>query len=130
MCILQPVGKDNWETIDDLKPMEAILLNHSQDHFARAHGTEFTIKPLKSQLQYNGSTSFGDKVTQGSILMDMELPLLMQLLLKHQKSKLLPGEDPTQPLEFEKSNASLLEMEGAHCHICIGETPQNLQITS
>jgi len=33
---------------------------------------------------------------------DIKLPPMTCLLLEHQSSKLLPGEDPTQPLEFDK----------------------------
>jgi len=79
-----------------------MLLNHSQDHFARAHGTEFTIEPLKSKLQYDGLTDFGKQITKGCIPEDIVLPKITRLLLEHQSSKLRPGEDPTQPLEFEK----------------------------
>ncbi len=100
--ILKQTGINTWETVDDHKEMEALLLNHSQDHFARAHGTDFTIEPLKSKLQYDGLTDFGEQITKGCIPEDIVLPKMTRLLLEHQSSKLRPGEDPTQPLEFEK----------------------------
>jgi len=82
--------------------MEVILLTHSQDHFSRAHGTDFTVKPLLSQLQYDGLSKFGEQVTWGGIPTEMNLNPMTKLLLEHQESKLLPGEEPTQPLEFDK----------------------------
>jgi len=36
--ILKPAGNDKWEKVDNPTEMEGLLLNHSQDHFARAHG--------------------------------------------------------------------------------------------
>jgi len=76
------------ETVNNHKEMEAMLLSHSQDHFARAHGTDFTIEPLKSKLQYNGLTAFGKQITKGCLPEDIELPPMTHLLLGHQTCKL------------------------------------------
>jgi len=45
--------------------LEAILLVHSQTHFAQVEGSPFTIKLLSHLLQYDGLTKFGNLVTDG-----------------------------------------------------------------
>jgi len=45
--------------------LENTLLEYSQTHFARAEGSPFMQEPLKHLLQYDGLTSFGNRVTNG-----------------------------------------------------------------
>jgi len=45
--------------------METTLLEYSRTHFASAEGSPFTQEPLARLLQYDGLTSFGDRVTNG-----------------------------------------------------------------
>jgi len=48
--------------------MESTLLEYSRTHFARAEGSPFTQEPLGHLLQYDGLTSFGNRVTDGRLL--------------------------------------------------------------
>jgi len=45
--------------------LENTLLEYSQTHFARVEGSPFMQEPLGCLLQYDGLTSFGDRVTSG-----------------------------------------------------------------
>ena len=81
--------------------MENKLLAHSQQHFSQAHGTPYTVAPLKDLLQYNGLTEFSDQVFNGTIPEDLDVPKTTRLLLEHQKSAILPNKDTSHPLNFE-----------------------------
>jgi len=52
----------------DKKEMEAMLLEHSQTHFAKVEGSTFTQEPLSPLLQYNGLTKYGDIIFKGQPL--------------------------------------------------------------
>ena len=45
--------------------LENTLLEYSRTHFARTEGSPFTQEPLERLLQYDGLTSFSDRVTNG-----------------------------------------------------------------
>jgi len=45
--------------------LEETLLEHSRVHFAKAEGSRFTTEPLNRLLEYDGLTSFGDRLTNG-----------------------------------------------------------------
>jgi len=95
-------GGTTWQTITDIPTMENHLLQHSQTHFSKAHGAPFTQEPLKSLLQYDGLTPFGDDVFHGRpIPPDLNLPPMTQLLLEHQKGQLQPNETPKHELQFD-----------------------------
>jgi len=97
--VLQPTGtmeRDMWPN-----QMSKLLLQHSQEHFSKAHSMPFTLEPLFGHLQYNRLTPFGDQIHAGKILDNVNISPMMPLLLEHQKSKLDPGEDLTMPLDFK-----------------------------
>ncbi len=54
-----------WQTVTDIKTMEAQLLQHGQQHFQKAEGTPFTQDPLKSLLGNHSLTLFGDNIYHG-----------------------------------------------------------------
>ncbi len=91
-----------WTTIDEKENMEQKLLAHSQNHFSQAHGTPYTTEPLNELLGYDGLTEFGDKVFQGNIPNDLNIPPAAQLLLQHQQSLIEPDEKTDIPLTFDK----------------------------
>jgi len=55
----------------DRNELEDTLLEYSRTHFARAEGSPFTQEPLGRLLQYDGLTSFGERVTRGRPLGDI-----------------------------------------------------------
>jgi len=93
--------RDTWMAIMDARDMETKLLEHSKTHFSQAHRTAYMTMPLKELLQYNGLMEFGDKVFNGDIPQDLNLPPATWLLLEHQKSLLQPNEDTSHPLTFK-----------------------------
>jgi len=96
-----PDNGQMWESITNQCSMEAKLLQHSQTHFSQAHGMAYTQPPLQDLLQYDGLTEFGNQLFQGKIPQDLDVSPMTRLLLKHQKSLLLPNEDISNPLTFE-----------------------------
>jgi len=51
---------DKWEMIHNTTQMEQHLLQQSNKHFSQAHITPFTIKPLKTLLNNDGLSEFGE----------------------------------------------------------------------
>jgi len=63
------------------------LLEYYQHHFSKSHGTPFMIPPLSMLLNYDGLTSFGTAVLNGTADLDtLNIDHSTQLSLKHQKS--------------------------------------------
>jgi len=88
--------------IQDTTTMEQHLLQHSQEHFRRAHGTPYTVPPLSDLLAFDGMTPFGDAVLRGDPI-PPELPIdaATHLLLQHQRTMLRPTETPDHPFDFD-----------------------------
>jgi len=58
----------------DPDDMDDTLLDYSQEHFAKAQGSPFTMDPLQCLLNYDGLTPFGNQVLQGRTHID-DLPI-------------------------------------------------------
>jgi len=61
---------------------------------------EFTKVPQSTKLHYDGLKTFGDKDNNRTIPDDVTLPPMTKLLLEHQRSKLQPNKDTSQPLDI------------------------------
>jgi len=111
-CFLKPKSSGGiayltTQTVNDLQPkiildkeeLDKTLLSYSQQHFAHAQGSPFTIKPLSRLLQYVGLTQFGDRIYQGrSNFNHLEFDEPTRTLLKHLKNKTTPEVARTTPL--------------------------------
>jgi len=93
---------DTWQPSTDQGTMEAKLIKHSRQHFSQAHGTPYTMSPLRDLLQYDGLTEFGDQVFNGNLPQDLEIDPTTCLLLEHQQSLLKPDEETNIALTFEE----------------------------
>jgi len=89
-------------TINDADGIEKHLLEFCQKHFAKAHGSPFTIQPLSTLLNYDSVTPFAKQVIRGQADID-SLPLdhATKQFLKHQRRppRFLAK---TQKLDFDK----------------------------
>jgi len=103
VLVLNSDDPEQWETIHDTKQMEQHLLQQSRKHFSQAHGTPFTVKPLKTLLAKDGMSEFGESIYRGEpIPPEHQILEHTRLLLQHQKSLLPPHTTHTEkPLEFE-----------------------------
>jgi len=80
--------------------MEDTLLEFSHAHFAKAEGTPFTTKPLGHLLEYDGLTTYGNKISQGrSHIKHHHFDKPTQAILKNLKQKVLPGREITHTLD-------------------------------
>jgi len=89
-------------TILDCEEMETTLLDYSRAHFATAQGSPFTVAPLANLLNYDGLTSFGDKILHGRAhLQHLPFDDATRALLAHLKDK---SDDETRqhPLVYEE----------------------------
>ena len=103
MIVPNSADPEQWEMIHNTKQMEQHLLQQSRKHFSQAHGTPFTVEPLKTLLEKDGLSEFGESIYHGEPI-PQEHPILehTRLLLQHQKSLLPPHMTHTEkPLEFE-----------------------------
>jgi len=86
--LLVPVADqpDTWLTVTNSQEIDYHLLEHSQSHFGKAHGTPYTVSPLAKLLGYNGLTNFGKQVLHGTApLNDLPINHHTKLLLTHQQ---------------------------------------------
>jgi len=95
-------GSGEKTTIMDRDDMDVTLLDYSQQHFATAQGTPFTVEPLQHLLHYDRLTPFGMRILLGKAHLD-KLPLdkPMKALLTHLQSK-YPDDDRLHPLIYEE----------------------------
>jgi len=103
VLVLNSTDPKQWETIHDMKQKEQHLLQQSRKHFSQAHGTPFTVEPLKTLLAKDGLSEFGERIYCGEPI-PQEHPISehTRLLLQHQKSLLpLHMTHTEKPLEFE-----------------------------
>jgi len=82
--------------------LEDTLLEYSSAHFARADGSPFTKDPLDRLLQYDGLTSFGDRVMDGRELgtlhhFDEPTTAILQNLRRK-----IPHDQPTATLDYDQ----------------------------
>jgi len=85
--------------------LEEKLLEHSRKHFSQVEGSPFTVEPLSRLLQYDGLTSFGNRVTDGRPLRgihDLDEPTMA--ILSNLKRK-IPQDQASHTLNY----ATLLE---------------------
>jgi len=96
------VTTNETTTILDREEMEKTLLDYSRTHFAAAQGSPFTVAPLSNLVQYDGLTSFGDKILQGRVHLEA-LPFddPTRELLAHLKDK-STDENRRHPLIYEE----------------------------
>jgi len=72
--------------------MEQHLLQQSSKHFSQAQGMPFTIDPLKTLLQNDGLSEFGESIFHGEpIPQDLPISEHTRLLLQNQCSLLPPA---------------------------------------
>jgi len=78
--------------------LENTLLEYSRTHFARAEGSPFTQEPLGRLLQYDGLTSFGDRITRGQsvcVLHHFDEPTTAILNNLQRKTPMIPSDRST-----------------------------------
>jgi len=94
---------NTWTMVQDMVTMETHLIQHSKEHFWQAHSTLFTQQPLTTLLGFDGIMPFGEQVlARNPISPDLEISPVTRLLLKHQRSLMLPHKRADHPLEFDK----------------------------
>ncbi len=81
--------------------MEETLLEYSRLHFAKAEGSPFTNEPLNRLLQYDGLTSFGNRITQGRPLgATYQFDEPTTAILQNLKQKITP-DHPQLNMDYE-----------------------------
>jgi len=94
--------KGTQQPVLERDEMESTLLEYSCTHFARAEGSPFTQEPLGRLLQYDGLTSFGNRVTDGRLLStthQFDKPTKAILENLHRKT---PDDTQSTTLDHEK----------------------------
>jgi len=88
--------------IMDPDEMDDVLLEYSRDHFAKAEGSPFMVDPLRRLLNYNGLTTFGNRVLEGRAHID-SLPIdnASKALLRHLRIKSTDPVYQTHPLNYD-----------------------------
>jgi len=96
-------GENPPTTILDQEDMDQTLLEYSQTHFATAQGSPFTVDHLSRLLNYDGLTTFGNRVLQGRVALNA-LPIdeATHALLQHMKDKTDPMCPRTHPLLYDE----------------------------
>jgi hypothetical protein len=53
---------NTWDRIYDPNQITDTIIERNQIHFGQAHGTPFTVPPLKNWLGYHGTSESADAV--------------------------------------------------------------------
>jgi hypothetical protein len=61
---------ETWDRIYDQNQITITLIERNQKHFGQAHGTPFTVSPLKNWLGYHGTSISADAVLRGELAPD------------------------------------------------------------
>jgi len=97
-----PDPEGNPQPLFERDELEATLLEHSRVHFSAAEGSKFTREPLNRLLQYDGMTSFGDRVFHGKpfeTAYNFDKPTAA--ILRNLRNKLPPSDDTSHPIDYE-----------------------------
>jgi len=83
--------------------MDQTLLEYSRTHFATAQGSPFTVDHLSRLLNYDGLTTFGNRVLQGRVALNaLPIDKATRALLQHMKDKTNPMCPRTHPLLYDE----------------------------
>jgi len=95
-------GPDQPPTIIiDRDELDDTLLEYSRNHFAKAHGSPFTVEPLNRFLQYDGLTPLGNQILHGRAdLNQLQINEPTRAILTHLKTKLPANERRPHPLDY------------------------------
>jgi len=98
-----PGEPPQWDTIYDKLELECCILQQHQTHFSQAHGSVFTISPLRELIDNECTSPYSRQILQGTA--DIEaLPIdqYTKDLLKQLKTKMSPNKNPSHKINSEE----------------------------